>query len=355
VLDPTRDDKENATGPALADHLCVRFSMHDLTDHLDQLHAASGGIDTQETWTPMRHTYGGTLGSTQSELTGLDTFYLDWASIPFPISIVLSTNVMECYQLLFRHLFFAKYVERRLVSIWKDHQMMKELPSLRGPMGATFLLRQRMLHLLQNLIYYMMFEVIEPNWLDLEKRVRTPDTSRPEQTVDDILHDHSQFLQRVLEACLLTNRDLVRALTKLLKTCLLFSEQMKRFMKATQIEEERNVVATTRQREVQQHWNSRWSKSSSSKASAKQLRESIQRQREERMERVQRQSARVEREVSGEPYRRMVTRFEEVFTKHLRDFMIQLTRSDDIFHTHKVNLCIRLDYNGYITRSLGLI
>jgi gamma-tubulin complex component 2 len=349
VLDHRGDEDSILT------QLCGRFSLEGLTDHLDKLHASSGGIDTQEAWTPMRHTYGGTLGSTtaQSDVTGLDTFYLEWAEIPFPISIVLSTNVMECYQLLFRHLFFAKYVERRLVSIWKDHQMMKELQSLRGPMGATFLLRQRMLHLLQNLIYYMMFEVIEPHWLVLETKVGAPDSSK-EQTVDDILHDHNQFLHRVLEACLLTNRDLVRALTKLLKTCLLFSEQMKRFMKATKIEEERNIVATNMQREVQHHLNSRVS-NSSTKASAKQLRETLQRRQQERRERVQRQSARVEREVSGEAYRRMVTRFDEVFTKHLREFMIQLTRSDDIFHTHKVNLCIRLDYNGFITRSLGLI
>jgi len=60
------------------------------------------------------------------------------------------------------------------------------------------------------------------------------------------------------------------------------------------------------------------------------------------------------REVSGESYQRMVTRFEEVFSGNLRDFMVQLTSSDDLYHTHKVNLCIRLDYNGYVTSSLGL-
>jgi gamma-tubulin complex component 2 len=356
VLDHRCDEDNEETRQnniCTTDSLRCRFSHDGLTDHLDKLHAASGGIDTQEAWTPMRHTYGGTLASTKSELTGLDTFYLDFASIPFPVSIVLSASAMECYHLLFRHLFFAKYVERRLVSIWKDHQMMKELQSLRGPMGATFLLRQRMLHLLQNLIYYMMFEVIEPNWLAMEKSIGSPDSSK-EQTVDDILQDHGQFLHRVLEACLLTNRDLVRALTKLLKTCLLFSEQMKRFMKATKIEDERNAVATEMQREVQHNLNSRFAKRST-KATTKQLLETINYNRDERRQRVQRQSARVEREVSAEPYRRMVTRFEEVFTKNLRDFMVQLTSSDDIFHTHKVNLCIRLDYNGYITSSLGLV
>lgn len=333
--------------------LRCRFAADGLTDHLDRLHSASGGIDTHEAWTPMRHTYSGALGNSKGELTGLDSFYLDWVSIPFPTSIVLSQKAQECYQLLFRHLFLAKFVERRLVSIWKDHQMLKELQALRGPMGATFLLSQRMLHFIQNLIYYSMFEVVEPQWIEMEKAISTPEADK-EQTVDDILEIHTLFLQRVLEACLLTNRDLVRALTKLLKTCLLFSEQMKRFMKATKIEEERNTVAVDMQKEVRHNLISRGvERSATAKQRYVQLR--LQSDREARAKRVQRQSARVEREVSGEPYRRMLSRFEEVFTKNLRDFMVQLNSSNDLLHTHKTNLCIRLDYNGYITNSLGLI
>ena len=347
------NDDKPSNGPALLDGLQCRISTDGLADYLDKLHAASGGLDTKDAWTPMRHTYGGTLTSTKSELTGLDTFYLDLATIPFPLSTVLSSSAMGCYHLLFRHLFYARYVERRMVSIWNDHQMMKELKSLRGPMGATFLLRQRMLHLLQNLIYYMMFEVIEPSWLIMEKAIRVP-TSNTEQTVDDILQHHTQFLQRTLEACLLTNRDVVRALTKLLKTCLLFSEQMKRFMKATKLEEERNTVAIEKQKEVQHDFYSRLTKRTFAKASIKHLQENFRRNRNDRSDRVQRQSARIEREVCGEPFRRMITRFEEVFSRNLKDFMIQINNSDDIYHTHKVNLCIRLDYNGYITSSLGL-
>ena len=335
--------------------LRCRFSTDGLTDHLDKLHAASGGIDTHEPWTPARHAYGGTVSTTRNKgaVTGLDTFFLDFASIPFPTSLVLSPNAIECYQLLFRHLFFAKHVERRLVSIWKDHQSMKEMSSLRGSMGPAFLLRQRMLHFVQNLIYYMMFEVIEPNWIEMESAIESPKSNK-EQTIDDINQVHSLFLHRALEACLLTNRDLVRALTKLMKTCLLFSEQMKRFMKATKIDEDRNFVATEMQKMVQSTLNDRGGVRSS-KQSSKILEESLKRAQTERLKRVRRQTARVEREVSGESYQRMVTRFEEVFSGNLRDFMVQLTSSDDLFHTHKVNLCIRLDYNGYVTNSLGLI
>ena len=55
------------------------------------------------------------------------------------------------------------------------------------------------------------------------------------RTVDEIVGVHDAFLQRTLEACLLTNRELVRTLTKLMTTCLMFADQMKLFTEATRI------------------------------------------------------------------------------------------------------------------------
>ena len=49
---------------------------------------------------------------------------------------------------MFRHVFFAKHVERRLQQVWLTHQQLKELGN-RGAMGATHLLRQRMIHFVQ--------------------------------------------------------------------------------------------------------------------------------------------------------------------------------------------------------------
>jgi gamma-tubulin complex component 2 len=173
-------------------------------------------------------------GLSKKGLTGVETFMLDFPSVPFPISLVLSDEALGHYQLLFRLLFFAKYVERRLVKIWQDHQAMKELNSVRGLFGPTFLLRQRMLHFAQNLIYYIMFEVIEPNWLEMEEAIGDPVTDQ-RRTVDDIVEIHDAFLNKTLAACLLTDKDLVRTLTKLMTTCLMFADQMKLFTEATRI------------------------------------------------------------------------------------------------------------------------
>eukprot|EP01052_Picozoa_sp_SAG31_P031682 SAG31_NODE_3383_length_4335_cov_2.093012_4_plen_75_part_00 len=40
-------------------------------------------------------------------------------------------------------------------------------------LALSFQLRQRMLHFLHNFLYYMMFEVIEPNWHTMMERLRT--------------------------------------------------------------------------------------------------------------------------------------------------------------------------------------
>lgn len=341
-----RTESEQSRGLTPAGIRC-RFKSESLLKNLDQIHSASGGIDTQEHPTPQRHAYG---GQNLTGPTGLDTFYIEFSSIPFPISLVLSTPVMNSYQLLFRHLFFAKQVERRLVNVWMDHQTIKELQTLRGSLGPAFLLRQRMLHFVQNLIYYMMLEVIEPNWIQMEAAIMSPSAQKA-QTVDDILEVHQSFLVKTLEACLLTNRNLIRSLTKLMKTCLLFSDQMKRFMKATSIEDDRHHLANEKQRTVRRNLNDRGAHQS---LTLEALQQHLRAERLERQQRVQKQTIRVNRELSNESYQRMITRFDEVFSSNLCDFMLQLKYSDDLNHAHKVNLCIRLDYNGYVTNALGL-
>lgn len=82
----------------------------------------------------------------------------------------------------------------------------------------------------------------------------------------------------------------------------------------------------------------------------KALRQALVSSRDEREILVQRQTRRVGREVSSESYKRMIARFDEVFSADLADFMMLLNS-----HTTAglvANLGVRLDYNGYITSSM---
>lgn len=78
-------------------------------------------------------------------------------------------------------------------------------------------------------------------------------------------------------------------------------------------------------------------------------------EREERHNRIRMYTARVERELSNGSYMKMISRFEEVFNENLGEFMSELqSDKDGRYHIHRTNLCIRLDYNGYVSQSMGL-
>lgn len=58
--------------------------------------------------------------------------------------------------------------------VWLSNKCGKRLPlSARRSYTAAFLLRQRMLAFVQNIEYYMMFEVIERHWLQFEQDMKT--------------------------------------------------------------------------------------------------------------------------------------------------------------------------------------
>lgn len=337
------------------------FALESLINHLDALHASAGGIESNEPKTPSRHAYGGT---SSKGLTGMEAFMLDFQSVPFPVSLILSRHSITNYQLMFRHLFFAKHVERRLVGTWLDHQIVKEYQSLRADLGRTYFLRQRMLHFMQNFVYYMMFEVIEPNWLRMKNKLieKSSEENSAPTTVDNVLKIHNDFVVKTLKECLLTNRDLIRTLTKLMTTCLLFSDQMKLFMDSTGILLEQDKVATESRQKRNRRMIERSGDSFQYDGSImavnekrdKKIREKVLAAQEQRQVQKQKQTERLKRELNTESYKRMILRFEQVFNLNLSDFMKQLRQSESSnqYHTHLANLCMRLDYNGYVTKTM---
>ena len=345
MVRPSDSTRPMSTAELMASSLRANFATESLVERLDDLHASSGGIRAQEARTPSRHLY----GAMNRGLTGIEAFMLDFQYVPFPISLVLPHRAITSYQLLFRHLFFVKHVERRLVGTWLDHQSMKEFQSLRHSLGPTFGLRHRMLHFIQNLVYYMMFEVIEPNWQSMEKGIVSGETDRglgivgkdKDPTVDDALMVHNEFLSRTLKDCLLTNGDLVRTLTKLMTTCLLFSDQMKLFFETTQINEERDRIAMEERHKRQQNITIVSKRS--------RLRKTAKAEAASRKARWLEHAKRLEQELNTESYKRMISRFGQVFNNNLTDFMTQLRDTGDCS-----NLLARLDYNGFVSSSLRL-
>lgn len=61
------------------------------------------------------------------------------------------------------------------------------------------LLRQRMLLLVQQLLSFYTNEILEPNWHELERKLRAA------QSVDEFMKDHFDFLNTCRKECMLTD------------------------------------------------------------------------------------------------------------------------------------------------------
>ena len=166
-------------------------------------------------------------------LTGVDAFTMD-IKVRWPLSLVLSKQSLTKYQLIFRHLFFCKHVEKQLCTAWVAHQSTKEL-DLRSAMGPDYCLRQRMLHFLHNFEYYVTFEVLEPRWHELEIKMKTV------RTVDELMKHHAEYLDTCLRECLLTHQSLLKQFAKLMTTCLIFAQQVAKFADQLQVNRAKRI------------------------------------------------------------------------------------------------------------------
>ena len=57
------------------------------------------------------------IPSNPEDLTGLEAFAFGY-EVQWPISLVLNRKSLAQYQMLLRHLFFCKHVERLICNVW---------------------------------------------------------------------------------------------------------------------------------------------------------------------------------------------------------------------------------------------
>ena len=127
--------------------------------------------------------------------TGWDVFSLDY-TLPSPLGVVLGGKVpadvkdtlpaqdcMSLYRIIFHMLFRLKRVSWQLNGLWKDlvhitHVYAKETKGL-GSVGVRKVLHRcylnthTMMHVVNNLHEYLMFEVLEVAWCTLQEHMKT--------------------------------------------------------------------------------------------------------------------------------------------------------------------------------------
>ncbi|KAL8931445.1 MAG: hypothetical protein Q9211_006957, partial [Gyalolechia sp. 1 TL-2023] len=176
-------------------------------------------------------------------MTGFEALEFKF-SVPFPLSLVVSSKTVLRYQILFRYLLSMRHLEGLLVNSWEDHNKVlswthrSKDPRLEMWKRRAWTLRSRMLAFVQQFTYYCTAEVIEPNWQRLMARVNgsQADTSttngeagapapstKVNRTVDELMEDHVDFLDTCLKECMLMNSRLLRIHSKLTSVCTLFA------------------------------------------------------------------------------------------------------------------------------------
>ncbi|RLN64304.1 hypothetical protein BBP00_00003556 [Phytophthora kernoviae] len=342
------------------DDLQCFLSPHNLISHMEAIHqrAQKGPGDSLTTFESS------SIGHPGYKV--IDAFTLDY-NVKWPLSLVISCGALTKYQMIFRHIFFCKHVERQLCDAWLNHQATKEL-SLRSALGPSFCLRQRMLHFQQNFVYYMMFEVISPRWHDFQQQLACAGT------VDDILEFQGEFLDICLKECLLTDPDLLRVLTKLMTVCMTFANSIECFTRPYFLDEEtikaereaeRDRRAEKKAREEAETALASYQRQTGTFRGGGKKKGSVLRRRQSsqvdmRRARIKELSddvkrALTEREGDQEnPFVRMTNDLENQFDSLLGEFMQQLLRRSLLQqNSHLSNLCTRLDYNGFYTNGIA--
>ncbi|EIN05477.1 hypothetical protein PUNSTDRAFT_115910 [Punctularia strigosozonata HHB-11173 SS5] len=174
----------------------------------------------------------------KKQILAIDALALDY-NVKFPLSLVVSRKTILRYQLIFRFLLHLKHVEQSLAAMWIEQKTLpwrKMPPSAPGadrPGGdfeawrlRVFLLRARMLSFVQQILAFATFEVLEPNWRALEKKLEKVNT------VDQLLKDHVDFLDTCLKECMLTSAKLLKAYSRLIVTCSTFALYAASFTKS---------------------------------------------------------------------------------------------------------------------------
>lgn len=163
-------------------------------------------------------------------IKGIEAFTLDY-KVKWPLSLIISRKCLTKYQILFRHLFYCKYVEKQLCNTWLLHQSTKEL-NVQKMFKSSYNLTQRMLNFTKNLVYNMSYEVLERKWLKFEHDLKNV------QNFDELISIHNNFLDDCLKESLIMDQNLLKILSKINNTCLIFSRIIQSFtsnMKFTDI------------------------------------------------------------------------------------------------------------------------
>ncbi|KAM3497412.1 hypothetical protein MY10362_009235 [Beauveria mimosiformis] len=134
---------------------------------------------------------------------GWDCFTLEY-KIDAPVDVVVTEWGNRQYLKVFNFLWRIKRVEFALLSTWRRCMtgsrgvLQNPDPEIAQTWKTTRAALAEMIHFVGQLQYYILFEVIESSWGELQKRIRKEDC-----TLDDLIKAHSKYMDDITHKGLL--------------------------------------------------------------------------------------------------------------------------------------------------------
>ena len=157
---------------------------------------------------------------------GWDVFTLEY-KIEAPVDVIVTPHASKQYLKIFNFLWRIKRVEYALGTAWRRCMTGARglLGSVANVVGSDWKLARcvlaEMIHFVNQLQYYILFEVIEASWDQLHEAITAPDI-----TLDDVIEAHAKYLHSIVRKSLLgsSSIDFAAQLHQLLKIMLAYRD-----------------------------------------------------------------------------------------------------------------------------------
>ncbi|KAE8225942.1 hypothetical protein CF319_g1378 [Tilletia indica] len=222
-------------GDPYREDIRIEIATEGAYDQLQRIAETKGGIEAARAQAEKKRS----AKSKPEQYRLLELLQFD-ITVKFPVSLIISKKNILRWQFVQRCIIHLKVSERQLVEVWLEHQedawreQTPSHPELKRWKTRVFQLRHRMMFFVQQVLAFVTFEVIEPNWRELEAKMAGV------QTVDQFMRDHLGFLNTCRNECMLTDYRYLRFLRQLMRAIAVFCESRREFQE--QLMKERTAM-----------------------------------------------------------------------------------------------------------------
>ena len=238
--------------------------------------------------------------------------------IKWPLNLIFSKKNIMKYKLLFRQLLRLKFIEKLLYNAFILQQDFKEL-NIQSKLKDSFFLRDCMINFIQNLIYYLFNEIIEPNYIQLIKNLENA------KSMEDVINYHDKFLDNCMNEGLIID-NLKGKLNDILSCCYYYCHLISQYtnnikMKSQELMQE---IITKKNSEYRNEFIRKKIKNKEKNYSLNQAFLAVE-----------------------ETFRKLLDKLTNGYNNRLKTFLDTIKQINENHKTKLANLLIKIDYNDY--------